>query len=70
MSKLTERIGNKINALRLSQNLTQAQLAEIVNVEPAYISMIEAGKRAPSVKTADKIATALGVTLNKLFEEE
>ena len=62
--------GKRIKQLREQAGLSQTKLAEIAGVTPQAISMIESGERNIVTKTANKIAGALGVTLNKLFEEE
>lgn len=61
--------GKRIKQLREQAGLSQTKLAEIAGVTPQAISMIESGERNIVTKTANKIAGALGVTLNKLFEE-
>lgn len=54
---------------RLQAGLTQAELAELAGVTESSISYYESGARVPIVKTADKLAKALGCTLNDLFIE-
>lgn len=54
--------------LRSQRDLTQEDLAEIVGVSVNYIGYIEQNKRVPAIKTADKIARALGVKFADLFE--
>jgi transcriptional regulator with XRE-family HTH domain len=49
--------------------MSQERLGELVGFTQAHISMIENGERELNVKTADKIADALGVTLNELLVE-
>jgi len=61
-------ISRKIKRLRNQRGLTQEELAEIVGVSVNYIGYIEQNKRTPSIKTADKIARALGVKLSNLLE--
>lgn len=61
-------IAKKIKELRGKKRLTQEKLAEIVGVSVNYIGYIEQNKRVPSIKTADKIARALGVKFGDLFE--
>ena len=61
-------ISRKIKNLRKQRDLTQEELAEIVGVSVNYIGYIEQNKRTPSIKTADKIARALGVKFADLFE--
>lgn len=62
-------IGENIRFFRTQAGLTQAELAEKVNTTQPAISDYEADRSSPNVKTADKIAAALGVTLNDLMRE-
>uniref|UniRef100_UPI004027AA77 helix-turn-helix domain-containing protein n=1 Tax=Candidatus Stercorousia sp. TaxID=3048886 RepID=UPI004027AA77 len=52
---------------RKAKKLTQEQLAEIVNMEPNSISIIESGRNFPTLNSLEKIAKALDVELNILF---
>jgi len=61
-------ISKKIKEIRKNRNLTQEELAEIAGLSVNYIGYIEQNKRMPSIKTADKIARALGVKFSDLFE--
>jgi len=67
-SRSPKLISKKIKTLRNQRKLTQEELSEIVGVSANYIGYIEQNKRIPSIKTADKIARALGVKLGELFE--
>jgi len=57
-----------MKSLRNKRGLTQEELSEIVGLSVNYIGYIEQNKRVPSIKTADKIARALGVKFSDLFE--
>jgi len=57
-----------LKARRVMAGLTQSQLAKMAGVTESSISYYESGDRIPVVKTADKLAQALGCTLNDLFE--
>ena len=50
--------------------MTQAQLAEKAGVTQGAISMIELGKRVPSLDVIVKIAFALGCTVDDLLDGE
>ena len=65
-----KRLGKLIKALRENAELTQEQLAKKAGVNHSYISLLETGQRMPTVKTADKLAAALGIKLMDLFREE
>ncbi len=65
---LPKRLGNRIRQLRNRAGITQAQLAERVDISPEFMSRLERGLKAPSLDSADKIAHALGVSLSELFD--
>ena len=56
---------NKIKVLRAEKDLSQADLADVVNVSRQTISAIEKGQFNPSAKVAALICLAL----DKKFEE-
>lgn len=60
-------IGNRIRAERNIQNLTQAQLAELVQISPQHMSDIENGKKACSIDIFIKIIEALDVSADYLL---
>lgn len=53
---------------RLSRHMTQAGLAEKSGLSRSYISLLESGKRAPSVKAAKKLGVALGIQWTEFFD--
>ncbi len=59
-------IGRRIREIRKSKNLTQAQLAEMSQVEPSNISHIERAATKLSLPTLVRIANALAVSLDEL----
>lgn len=70
MSSFEKCIGAKITEYRLSQKLTQAQLAERVDLSVETVSRLERGVSLPSIKTMDKIAHALNTPLKSFFDYE
>jgi len=62
------RIGEIISQHRSEKGLTQLQLADKSALSRSYISDIEAGRYAPSVKSLVSIATILNIDLNFLLE--
>ncbi len=62
-----EIIRNNIKKYRNKRNLSQVQLAMKCSLSSEYLSEIERGKRAPSLKRLLMIAEALGVEPHKLF---
>jgi transcriptional regulator with XRE-family HTH domain len=60
------RVGVAVRRYREHASLTQAQLAEKVNVAQSEISLIEQGKRS-RLATLDRVASALGRRLSDLI---
>jgi transcriptional regulator with XRE-family HTH domain len=60
--------GRKVRELRLSLNMSQADLADRTKTRQALISEIERGEANPTLDSLLRIATALGVGLAELFE--
>lgn len=50
---------NSLKRLRLAKGLSQEDLSALAGVDRTYISMLERGKRSPSLITIEKIAAAL-----------
>ena len=60
-------LGKKIASLRKMRNITQAQLAEYLSVNPQTVSRWEAEGGTPDVMLLPKIAFFFGVSLDELF---
>lgn len=60
-------IGKRIAEKRKAGKLTQAALADAVDVTTAFISQIESGNRKPSYGILVKLAHALGVSVEAFF---
>ncbi len=61
---------NSIKVERAKKNITQAQLAELVNVSRQTINAVELGKYNLSTILALKIASIFGQSVNEIFELE
>ena len=69
LQKFGQKFGKRLKFLRLDKELTQLELAEILDMSPNFIGMIERGERNTTVENVFKIARALGVKPSNLFEE-
>ncbi len=70
MAKKIE-IKNNIRTLRFFANeMTQQQLAEKAGASRQTIVAVEAGKYAPSLELAFRIAEAFGVSIGEVFTYE
>lgn len=68
MSGIKRLLGQRIKELRISNNLTQEQLAEIVDIGTTSISKIETGHTHPTPESLEKIAKAFNVDLYQLYQ--
>lgn len=66
-NRLQNRIGKRIRDIRISKGVLQSQLALMTSMTKSYMSEIEAGKKNLTLRTLQKIATSLGITLEDIF---
>ena len=62
--------GEKVKRLRKSRNLTQEQLAEMIDIAPRNLSRIEVGTSFVKAETLEKLLSALNVTTEELFAND
>jgi transcriptional regulator with XRE-family HTH domain len=55
-------VGYKLKKVRCERGLTQSELAKKAGVSPGLIGQIESGRVEPSIKTLEKIASALSLS--------
>ena len=60
-------IGYRIKEVREQNHISQAQLAEMTDLSVSYISHIETGRKKPSLESLVRIASALGITLDRIL---
>ena len=56
-----------VKVARAISGLQQQELAEAAGLDPSYLSLIEVGKRRPSVTAIEKIARGLGIPSHLLM---
>jgi len=59
---VSSNVGYKLKKIRRERNLTQAKLAKQAGVSTGLIGQVESGKIEPSIKTLEKIASALSLS--------
>ena len=62
-------IGSNIARYREQKGLTQAKLAELINVTPVFVSRVERGQKMMKVATLYATANALQVSCDALLSE-
>lgn len=63
-------LGEKIKRLRNSQNMTQTELAERLNITKSTVSSYENDSRLPSYDVLIKMAQLFNVTIDSLLMDE
>lgn len=63
-------VGNRIRELRSKRNLTLQSLADRTGLSSSMLSLVERGKTSPSIGTLVAIASALGVHMTDLFDDD
>lgn len=62
-------VGRRIKAARESKKLTQEALAELVDLTPMHISVIERGVKPTKLETFCRLANALDVSADTLLQD-
>lgn len=64
-----KRLGKRIREERLRLNLTQAQLAEDIDISDTYMGAIERGERSLTLDTLVRLVNRLGVTIDYMLSD-
>lgn len=64
-----KRLGERIREERLKLKLTQAQLAEDIDISDTYMGAIERGERSLTLDTLVRLVNRLGVTVDYLLAD-
>ena len=64
-----KRLGERIREERQRLHLTQAQLAEDVDISDTYMGAIERGERSLTLDTLVRLVNRLGVTVDYLLAD-
>lgn len=70
MKTIKELVGARLKELRKSRGLSQADVAERINVDAKHISRLETGKTFPYAETLEALGKALDVPVKEFFEFE
>jgi DNA-binding XRE family transcriptional regulator len=62
-------LGQAVKAARRSRGLTQEEVAQRARLHVSYISLVERGRRNPTVGTLRRIGDVLQVPLSELLRE-
>jgi transcriptional regulator with XRE-family HTH domain len=68
LGAILTRLGQQTRALREARSFTQEQLADLAEIDPKHVQLVEQGRTNTTVATLAAIARALGVKISDLFE--
>lgn len=68
-SKILVDFGKSVSTRRKALGLTQEGIAEKAGLHRTYIGMIERAEKNITLENIEKIASALGVSIARLFNE-
>ncbi len=64
------RVKNRLKVLRAERDLTQAQLAQALDVSRQTVNAIETGKFDPSLPLAFKLAKLFELRIEEIFDSQ
>jgi len=64
-----QRLGRRLRAQRLANQLSQAKFAEMVGLSPNYIGLLERGEKQPTLDTLLMLAKVLKVRPAELLDD-
>lgn len=68
-ARLAYDLGRQVRELREANGLSQRQLAERMRTTQSVIARLEAGGSKPSLSTLERVASALGTSIDIRFRE-
>lgn len=68
MDEISQKFGANMKKIREAKRMSQGDICRALEVDRAFISNLESGKRNPTLATIKRIADALGVPVDKLLK--
>lgn len=67
MLESSKKLAANMKKIRRQKHMSQGDICRKLDVDRAYISNIESGKKNPTLATIERIANALDVSVDKLL---
>jgi len=65
-SQIAKTIGHNLKIWRARRGYTQTEIAQRLEVSQGYFSRLELGKKSPSLRTLERLASELGISVSDL----
>ena len=68
MSNISKKLGQNIKQIRLRRKMSQGDICRKLDMDRSYMSAIESGKKNITISQLERLAQALGVSVDKLLK--
>lgn len=68
MAQISKKLGQNIKKIRLRRKMSQGDICRKLNMDRSYMSAIENGKKNITISQLERLAQALGVSVDKLLK--
>jgi len=65
---ISKRLGGNIKKIRTRKGMSQGDICRALDMDRGYMSAIENGKKNITIQQLERIAQALGVSVDKLLK--
>lgn len=65
---LAKAVAEVVKRLRKEVGISQEKLAELVGIHRTYMGLVEGGKNVITIRTAQRLCQAFGITMPEFFE--
>ena len=67
MQPISKKLGANIKRIRTEKGMSQGDISRVLDMDRGYICRIENGLKNPTISNIEKIAGALGVSVDELL---
>jgi len=68
MAQISKKLGQNIKEIRLRRKMSQGDICRKLDMDRSYMSAIENGKKNITIQQLERLAQALGVSVDKLLK--
>ena len=70
MAQISKKLGQNIKQIRLRRKMSQGDICRKLDMDRSYMSAIENGKKNITIQQLERLAQALGVSVDKMLKLE
>ena len=65
---ISQKLGKNIKKIRIQKGMSQGDICRTLDMDRGYLSAIENGKKNITIAQLERLASALGVSVDKLLK--